>query len=64
MDLIERSGLGCMVMTILIVLSSLPAWVTHVVYCLREEAWGFLIAGAILAPIGVIHGWMIWFGLA
>ena len=33
----------------------LAAWFTHIVTCLSEEAWGFLIAGAIMFPIGIIH---------
>lgn len=41
---------------------SIAAWLTHVVVCLKAGSWGFLIAGAILAPIGVIHGTGIWFG--
>lgn len=39
------------------------AWVTHVVSCLLAGLWGFLIAGAILFPIGIVHGIGIWFGL-
>jgi hypothetical protein len=38
------------------------AWITHVVVCLKTAAWGFLIAGAILFPIGIIHGVGLWFG--
>lgn len=45
-------------------LVSLAAWLTHVVVCLKAGSWGFLIAGAIFAPVGVIHGIMIWFGAA
>jgi uncharacterized oligopeptide transporter (OPT) family protein len=41
---------------------AIAAWITHVVVCLQTSSWGFLIAGAILAPIGVIHGTGIWFG--
>src|SRR5690349_9286250 len=37
------------------------AWLTHVVTCLADGLWGFLIAGAIVFPIGIIHGVMIWF---
>ncbi len=39
------------------------SWLTHVVVCLKTASWGFLIAGAILFPIGVIHGTGIWFGV-
>ena len=47
---------------ILLALSVIPAWVTHVVRCITNEQWGFLIAGALAAPIAVIHGWGIWLG--
>lgn len=39
----------------------IAAWLTHVVTCLATAAWGFLIAGAIVFPIAIIHGFMIWF---
>ena len=39
------------------------SWLTHVVVCLKTGSWGFLIAGAVLFPIGVIHGTGIWFGV-
>lgn len=40
------------------------AWLTHVIFCLITGKWGLLIAGAILAPIGMIHGVLIWLGVA
>ena len=40
----------------------IASWLTHIIVCLGEEAWGFLIAGAIMVPIAVIHGTGIWFG--
>lgn len=39
------------------------AWLTHVVSCLNAAKWGFLIAGAIFFPVGVIHGIGIWLGI-
>lgn len=45
-------------------LAALLAWLTHIVYCLTIGKWGFLVAGAIFAPIGMIHGVMIWLGVA
>lgn len=38
------------------------AWLTHVVICLKMAKWGFLIAGALFFPIGIVHGFGIWFG--
>ena len=37
-------------------------WITHIAHCIRTEEWLLLIAGAIMAPLGVIHGWGLWFG--
>ena len=38
------------------------AWLTHIIVCLKVGSWGFLIAGAIMFPIAIIHGIGIWFG--
>ena len=37
------------------------AWLTHVIVCLSTAAWGFLIAGAILFPVAIVHGTWVWF---
>lgn len=46
----------------LIALSAFGAWLTHVVTCLSDGSWGYLIAGAVFFPIGIIHGFGIWLG--
>ena len=38
-------------------------WVTHIIVTIRSEQWLLLIAGAIMFPIGIIHGWGIWLGV-
>lgn len=38
-------------------------WLTHVIVTIQMQAWIFLLAGAIFAPVGVIHGWGLWFGI-
>lgn len=38
------------------------AWFTHIITTIGAGAWGLLIAGALLFPIGIIHGVGIWFG--
>ncbi len=42
----------------------LAAWVTHIVTCLIQAKYLLLIAGAFIAPVGVIHGIGIWFGVS
>lgn len=44
-------------------LATIAAWATHVIVCLKTSAWGFLIAGAVFFPVGVVHGVGIWFGV-
>jgi hypothetical protein len=41
----------------------IAAWFTHVITCLNDGAWGFLIAGALFFPIAIVHGIGIWFGV-
>jgi hypothetical protein len=42
---------------------SFAAWLNHVITCIQNETWGFLVAGAIFFPIGVIHGAGLWLGI-
>ena len=49
--------LGVSVLVVLVM-----AWLTHIIVCLGSGLWGFLIAGAIFFPVGIIHGIGIWFG--
>lgn len=53
--LVALVGIGLLV-------AAVAAWFTHVVVCLKAGTWGILIAGAILFPIGIIHGIGLWFG--
>ena len=39
------------------------AWFTHLFVCFLDDRWGFLIAGAIMFPIAIVHGVGIWFGI-
>lgn len=36
------------------------AWLTHIFWCFGHAAWGFLVAGAIFFPIGILHGLYLW----
>lgn len=56
-------GLVGLMLVIGFIAVNVAAWVQHLYTCFTTESWGFLVAGAIFFPIGVIHGWGIWFGL-
>ena len=43
---------------------SIAAWLTHIIHCLIHAKYLLLIAGALIAPVGVIHGVGLWFGVA
>ena len=38
------------------------AWITHVIHCLIAAKYLLLIAGALIFPVGIIHGVGLWFG--
>lgn len=61
----DEDAAGCLVATICLALmgASFAAWATHVIICIRDSEWGFLIAGAIFFPIGIVHGVGLWFGV-
>lgn len=59
----EKGESGIEFLGIALLVASIAAWFTHVVVCIKAGSWGFLIAGAIFAPIGVIHGAGCWFGV-
>jgi hypothetical protein len=46
-----------------IVITSIAGWLTHIITCIVREEWLLLIAGAVAAPVGVVHGIGIWFGV-
>lgn len=62
-NMLGNAIIGAAGLWIVLAISSVPAWLTHVIHCINNEEWFFLIAGAIAAPIGVIHGFGIWFGV-
>jgi hypothetical protein len=57
-----KLGMVGFLILITIALTNIAAWATHVIYCIDTERWGFLVAGAIAFPVGIIHGIGIWFG--
>lgn len=44
-------------------LTSIAAYVTHVVVSIQAEQWFLLFFGMLVFPIGIIHGIGSWFGL-
>lgn len=55
--------LGCGVIAFLFIISAIPAWITHVIVTILNEEWILLVVGALVPPVGVVHGWGIWFGI-
>lgn len=44
------------------VFTSLAAWVTHIVVCIKTASWILLVVGIVAPPIGWVHGIGYWFG--
>lgn len=49
---------------IIVFLTMLCAWITHIVNCIATGKFLLLIAGGFIFPVGIIHGIMVWFGFA
>ena len=49
--------------TYLLFFVAFASWLTHVITCISDERWGFLIAGALMFPVAIVHGIGIWFGV-
>jgi len=49
---------------IALMFAPVTAWFTHVIFCLMHQEYVLLLAGALIAPVGVIHGVCIWFGFS
>jgi hypothetical protein len=58
----EALGLVSILAFIAMFITMFAAWITHVIVTIGAGAWGLLIAGAIVFPIGIIHGVGLWFG--
>ena len=50
-------------MLVFTVITLIAGWVTHIIHCLMYGKYLLLIAGALIAPVGVIHGVGLWFGI-
>lgn len=46
-----------------LVLAIIAAWITHVVVSIKTSAWFLLLFGILAPPVGVIHGFGVWFGV-
>ena len=58
---IKQSDRDGAVPGIALVLLTFAGWSQHLYTCFHEGHWEFLIAGAVMTPIGIINGWGIWF---
>lgn len=48
------------VIAALVQIAAYAGLVTHVAVCARWEWWGFLVVGALILPLGALHGWFQW----
>lgn len=58
MDVIAKAYLTVIVASLI----AAAAWLTHVIVCIKTANYLFLIAGGLVAPIGVLHGLGVWIG--
>jgi hypothetical protein len=59
---LRTKAASALIIWAVIALWAISAWLTHVIVTIQNEQWTLLIAGAIMAPVGVVHGTGLWFG--
>jgi len=47
---------------ITLILLILAGWLTHIIVAIQHGAWIFMIVGALIGPVAVVHGWSVWLG--
>lgn len=71
MSAVEKFGVAGFGFIALLIISSIAAWVTHIIVAIGalvggtsvSIGYGILLAvGVFMPPVGVIHGWGVWFG--
>ncbi len=60
---IKTGGIAAISVAVITVFVAIAAWLTHIIACLQNNEWGFLIAGALFFPIAMIHGFGVWIGV-
>lgn len=48
--------------TLLFYAALFAAWITHLVVAIQAQAWLFMIVGALIAPVAIVHGVSVWLG--
>lgn len=48
---------------ILVIIIPSAAWMQHILTTAGSQRWGVMLFGAIVFPIGVLHGLCIWLGV-
>jgi len=46
-----------------VVLATAGAYVQHFITTVQQEQWVLMVLGAIIPPVGMLHGWLVWLGV-
>lgn len=46
-----------------VMLATVGAYIQHFVTSINEEMWVLLVLGAVIFPLGMLHGWLVWLGV-
>lgn len=55
-------GPGPLIIIVMLWLTVVAAWITHIVVAIAAKAWLFMIVGALVAPVAIAHGVSVWLG--
>lgn len=63
MDTDDKIAIGVFASIALIAITTIAAWTTSVIICIKTASWLLLAAVVLVFPIGVAHGIGVWLGV-
>ena len=60
--LVKSAPFALIGVAVTFIATMVAGWFTHIFHCFQHAEYLLLIAGAIVAPVGSIHGIGLWFG--
>lgn len=55
-----REVLNAVAVLIMVLTATVGAYIQHFITTVSQELWVVMVVGAIIPPVGMLHGWLVW----
>ena len=59
---IKANDTSSIIIALSLILALFAPWFNHIIYCFKHHEYILLVAGAIVIPVGWLHGLGLWLG--